>query len=105
MAGRLPLEGFKVLELGHYIAGPFAARLLADMGAEVIKVEPPEGDPHRGWGSQVDGHAVWFSIHGRNKLCVSLDLKSEKGRGKVKSRSFPGQVTLSVGKPTLRMIG
>ena len=85
MSGKLPLEGFKVLELGHYIAGPFAARLLADMGAEVIKVEPPEGDPHRGWGSQVDGHAVWFSIHGRNKLCVSLDLKSEKGRGKVKA--------------------
>jgi len=83
MTGRLPLEGFRVVELGHYIAGPFAARLLADMGAEVIKVEPPEGDPHRGWGSQANGHAVWFSIHGRNKLCVSLDLKSEEGRRKV----------------------
>jgi formyl-CoA transferase len=82
---RLPLDGFKVVELGHYIAGPFAARLLADMGAEVIKVEPPEGDPHRGWGSQVNGHAVWFSIHGRNKLCVSLDLKSKEGRAKVKA--------------------
>lgn len=81
---RLPLEGFRVLELGHYIAGPFAARLLADMGAEVIKVEPPEGDPHRGWGSQVNGNAVWFSIHGRNKTCVSLDLKSAEGREKVK---------------------
>ncbi len=81
---RLPLHGLKVVELGHYIAGPFAARLLADMGAEVIKVEPPEGDPHRGWGSQVDGHAVWFSIHGRNKLCVALDLKSPEGRAKVK---------------------
>lgn len=82
---RLPLQGFKVVELGHYIAGPFAARLLADMGAEVVKVEPPEGDPHRGWGSQVNGHAVWFSIHGRNKLCVSLDLKSAEGREKVKA--------------------
>jgi formyl-CoA transferase len=81
----LPLQGFKVVELGHYIAGPFAARLLADMGAEVIKVEPPEGDPHRGWGSQVNGHAVWFSIHGRNKLCVSLDLKSDQGRARVKA--------------------
>jgi crotonobetainyl-CoA:carnitine CoA-transferase CaiB-like acyl-CoA transferase len=84
-AKRLPLEGFKVVELGHYIAGPFAARLLADMGAEVVKVEPPEGDPHRGWGSQVNGHAVWFSIHGRNKLCVSLDLKSAEGQRKVKA--------------------
>ena len=82
---KLPLEGFRVVELGHYIAGPFAARLLADMGAEVIKVEPPEGDPHRGWGSQVNGHAVWFSIHGRNKLCVTVDLKSEDGREKVKA--------------------
>jgi formyl-CoA transferase len=80
----LPLAGLKIVELGHYIAGPFAARLLADLGAEVIKVEPPEGDPHRGWGSQVDGHAVWFSIHGRNKLCVSLDLKSAEGKEKVK---------------------
>ncbi len=80
----LPLAGLKIVELGHYIAGPFAARLLADLGAEVIKVEPPEGDPHRGWGSQVNGHAVWFSIHGRNKLCVSLDLKSAEGREKVK---------------------
>jgi formyl-CoA transferase len=80
----LPLAGLKIVELGHYIAGPFAGRLLADLGAEVIKVEPPEGDPHRGWGSQVDGHAVWFSIHGRNKLCVSLDLKSAEGKEAVK---------------------
>lgn len=82
MAG-LPLAGLKVLELGHYIAGPFATRLLADMGAEVIKVEPPEGDPIRGWGSRHNGHAVWFSIHGRNKLSVVLDLKSAEGRAKI----------------------
>jgi formyl-CoA transferase len=82
MAG-LPLAGLKVLELGHYIAGPFATRLLADMGAEVIKVEPPEGDPIRGWGSRHNGHAVWFSIHGRNKLSVTLDLKSAEGRARI----------------------
>ena len=79
----LPLAGLKVVELGHYIAGPFATRLLADMGAEVIKVEPPEGDPIRGWGSTHNGHPVWFSIHGRNKLSVTLDLKSPEGRAKV----------------------
>ncbi|WP_240048200.1 CaiB/BaiF CoA transferase family protein [Crenalkalicoccus roseus] len=79
----LPLTGLKILELGHYIAAPFATRLLADLGAEVIKVEPPEGDPFRGWGSQVEGHSVWFSVHGRNKLSVTLDLKSEEGRAKV----------------------
>jgi len=73
-----PLVGLKVLELGHYVAAPFCTRLLADLGAEVIKAEPPGGDPVRGWGAQKDGHAVWFSIHGRNKLCITLDLKRER---------------------------
>jgi crotonobetainyl-CoA:carnitine CoA-transferase CaiB-like acyl-CoA transferase len=73
-----PLVGLKVLELGHYIAGPFCTRILADLGAEVIKVEPPGGDPVRGWGAQKQGHPVWFSIHGRNKLSVELDLKRER---------------------------
>jgi formyl-CoA transferase len=80
----LPLTGLKVVELGHYIAAPFCTRLLADLGAEVIKVEPPEGDPFRGWGAQKDGHSVWFSVHGRNKLSVTLDLKSEEGRRRVR---------------------
>ena len=73
-----PLTGLKVLEFGHYIAGPFCTRVLADLGAEVIKVEPPEGDPVRGWGARKDGHPVWFSIHGRNKLSVVLDLKKQR---------------------------
>ncbi|WP_159999032.1 CaiB/BaiF CoA-transferase family protein [Roseomonas sp. 18066] len=82
---RLPLAGLKVLELGHYIAGPFATRLLADMGAEVVKVEPPEGDPIRHWGSRQDGHPVWFSIHGRNKLSVTLDLKNPRDQARLKA--------------------
>ena len=73
-----PLVGLKVLEIGHYIAGPFCTRILADLGAEVIKIEPPGGDPFRGWGSAVNGNSVWFSIHGRNKLSVTLDLKRER---------------------------
>jgi crotonobetainyl-CoA:carnitine CoA-transferase CaiB-like acyl-CoA transferase len=73
-----PLVGLKVVELGHYIAGPFCTRVLADMGAEVIKVEPPGGDPIRGWGAAKNGHSVWFSIHGRNKLCVELNLKKDR---------------------------
>jgi formyl-CoA transferase len=72
-----PLVGLKVLELGHYIAGPFCTRVLADLGAEVVKVEPPDGDPVRGWGARANGHPVWFSIHGRNKLSVVLDLKRD----------------------------
>ncbi len=73
----LPLVGLKVLEIGHYIAAPFCTRILADLGAEVIKLEPPGGDPFRGWGAAKDGHSVWFSIHGRNKLCIELDLKRD----------------------------
>ena len=73
-----PLVGLKVLELGHYIAGPLCTRILADLGAEVVKVEPPGGDPIRGWGAQKHGHAVWFSVHGRNKLSVELDLKRRR---------------------------
>ena len=81
----LPLQGMKIVELGHYIAAPFCTRLLADLGAEVIKIEPPGGDPFRGWGAQKDGHSVWFSVHGRNKLSVTLDLKSEEGKRRVKA--------------------
>lgn len=73
-----PLVGLKVLEIGHYIAAPFCTRILADLGAEVIKVEPPGGDPFRGWGAAIDGHSVWFSVHGRNKLSVVLDLKRDR---------------------------
>jgi crotonobetainyl-CoA:carnitine CoA-transferase CaiB-like acyl-CoA transferase len=74
----LPLTGLKVLEVGHYIAAPFCTRILADLGAEVIKIEPPGGDPFRGWGAAKDGHSVWFSIHGRNKLSIELDLKKDR---------------------------
>lgn len=78
-----PLKGVRVVELTHTILGPSCGMILADLGAEVIKVEPPEGDPVRGWGSSVNGHAVWFSVHGRNKLSVTLDLKNAEGREKV----------------------
>lgn len=69
------LKDLRVLELGHFVAAPFASRLLADLGADVIKVEPPSGDPVRGWGEQVGGRSLWWSVHGRNKRCVTVDLK------------------------------
>ena len=76
-----PLSGLKVLELAHFIAGPFCARLLADLGAEVIKVEPPGvGDPFRTWGMQVAGGSPWWSSHGRNKKCITLNLRQAKGQ-------------------------
>ncbi|MGE0748122.1 MAG: CaiB/BaiF CoA transferase family protein [Rhodospirillales bacterium] len=76
-----PLRGLKVLELGHFIAGPFCTRLLADLGAEVVKVEPPRaGDPVRSWGNMVDGRSLWWSCHGRNKKCVTLDLRHARAK-------------------------
>ena len=74
------LAGIRVLEIGHFVAAPFCTRLLGDLGAEVIKIEPPGGDPVRQWGEQVDGRSLWWSVHARNKHSIALDLKSEAGR-------------------------
>ena len=77
VTGKGPLDGLRVLELGHFIAAPHCTRLLADLGAEVIKIEPRSGDPVRTWGAQIDGNSVWWSVHGRNKKSVVIDLKSD----------------------------
>ncbi|MGH8701253.1 MAG: CaiB/BaiF CoA transferase family protein [Burkholderiales bacterium] len=72
----LPLQGIKVLELGTLIAGPFCARLLAEFGAEVIKIEPPgSGDPLRKWRKLHQGTSLWWYAQARNKKSVTLDLK------------------------------
>src|SRR6201996_4673609 len=73
----LPLVGLKVLEIGHYIAAPFCTRILADLGAGVIKLEPPGGDPFRGWGASITAHSGWCVVHGLNKLSFVLDLKRD----------------------------
>jgi crotonobetainyl-CoA:carnitine CoA-transferase CaiB-like acyl-CoA transferase len=70
------LSGLRVLEIGHFVAAPFCTRLLGDLGADVIKIEPLAGDPVRQWGEQVNGHSLWWSQHGRNKRSVAIDLKS-----------------------------
>lgn len=72
------LAGLTVLEIASYVSGPFAAMLLSDLGANVIKIEPPEGDPFRGWGKS-DYSATFGSLN-RNKESVVLDLKTENGR-------------------------
>jgi crotonobetainyl-CoA:carnitine CoA-transferase CaiB-like acyl-CoA transferase len=74
------LTGLRILEIGHFIAAPFCTRLLADLGADVVKVEPPTGDPVRQWGEAINGHSLWWSMHGRNKRSMTLNLKSPKGR-------------------------
>ncbi|WKG05331.1 CaiB/BaiF CoA-transferase family protein [Mycolicibacterium sp. HK-90] len=76
------LDGIRVIELGTLISGPFAGRLLGDMGAEVIKVELPDTpDPLRTWGqAELDGHHFFWTVHARNKKAVTLDLRKETGR-------------------------
>lgn len=77
------LAGLRVLEIGHFVAAPFCTRLLGDMGAEVIKIEPLGGDPVRRWGAAVDGRSLWWSVHGRNKRSVAIDLKNAAGKALV----------------------
>jgi crotonobetainyl-CoA:carnitine CoA-transferase CaiB-like acyl-CoA transferase len=80
MAG-LPLEGIRVLDLGTRIAAPFAATLLADFGAEVIKVElPGSGDFMRNIGPFADGYSLWWAVEGRNKKSITLDLRKPRGQ-------------------------
>jgi formyl-CoA transferase len=76
------LDGVRVVEVGTLISGPFAARLLGDMGADVIKIEPPGSpDPLRTWGqAEVSGHHFFWTVHARNKRCITLDLRTDRGR-------------------------
>lgn len=76
MQSSLALCNLRVIELGQLIAGPFAAKTLADFGADVIKIEPPNsGDPLRKWRLLKDGTSVWWQIQSRNKRSIALDLK------------------------------
>ncbi|GAB7538189.1 CaiB/BaiF CoA transferase family protein [Burkholderia sp. 22PA0099] len=80
-----PLEGIRVLELGQLIAGPFAGRLLAEFGAEVIKIEPPSaGDPLRKWRMLHQGTSVWWAVQSRNKQSITLDLRAPEGQDVVR---------------------
>ena len=75
------LRGLKVIELGQLIAGPFAAKLLGEFGAEIIKIEPPEiGDPLRKWRKLENGTSLWWHVQSRNKKSVTLDLKAAEGQ-------------------------
>src|ERR1700760_1286555 len=81
MAG--PMEGIKVVELGVWVAGPAAGGILADWGADVIKIEPPDGDPARMFGRMLgieDGTSPPFEMDNRSKRSIVLDLGSDDGR-------------------------
>jgi formyl-CoA transferase len=98
MAG--PLDGIRVLELGQLIAGPFASRLLAEFGADVIKIEPPRtGDPLRKWRMLHDGTSVWWASQSRNKRSVTLDLRDPEGQAIARRLAAEADVVIENFRP------
>ena len=76
-----PLAGVRVADFSHVIAGPYCTMVLADMGAEMIKVDPPEGDATRGYKPpEIGGESAVFLCYNRNKRSVMLDLAKQEGR-------------------------
>ena len=95
-----PLSGLKVIELGQLIAGPFAAKTLSDFGADVVKIEPPEGgDPLRQWRLIKDGTSVWWQVQSRNKRSVGLDLKAPEAQDVVRRLATEADVLIENFRP------
>ena len=94
------LNGLKVLEMGQLIAGPFAAKTLADFGADVIKIEPHgTGDPLRKWRLLRDGTSVWWEVQSRNKRSVTLDLRSPEGQETARALAAEADVLIENFRP------
>ncbi len=99
MAGQI-LAGIRVLELGQLIAGPFAAKTLADFGAQVIKIEPPgQGDPLRKWRLLHEGTSVWWEAQSRNKQSVCVDLRQQEGQDIVRLLAREADVLIENFRP------
>jgi crotonobetainyl-CoA:carnitine CoA-transferase CaiB-like acyl-CoA transferase len=96
---RRPLDGIRVIEIGQLLAGPFAGCMLAYFGAEVIKIEPPEGDPIRGWRVLENGTSHWWRSIGRNKKSITLDLKKPEGQAIAKQLIDSADVVIENFRP------
>jgi formyl-CoA transferase len=95
-----PLSGIKVIELGQLIAGPFCTRILAEFGAEVIKVESPDGgDPLRQWRKLHGGTSLWWFVQSRNKKSVTVNLKSPEGQGIVRRLAAEADIMVENFRP------
>ena len=95
-----PLQGIKVLELGTLIAGPFCARMLAEFGADVIKIESPDGgDPIRTWRVLKDGTSLWWSVQARNKKSLTLNLKAPEGRAIARQLALEADIIIENYRP------
>ena len=100
-AGKGPLAGIRVLEVGQLIAGPFTGCFLGYFGAEVIKVEAPgDGDPIRKWRMLGDdGTSLWWRSLGRNKKCITVNLRSDEGRDIVRQLAAKSDVLIENFRP------
>lgn len=107
MSAAKPLTGIKVVELGTLIAGPFAARICAEFGADVIKVESPDGgDPLRKWRKLYEGTSLWWFVQARNKRSLTVNLKSPEGIEIVKALLADADILIENFRPgTLEKLG
>jgi crotonobetainyl-CoA:carnitine CoA-transferase CaiB-like acyl-CoA transferase len=96
------LSGLRVLDLSHTLAGPFATMLLADLGAEVVKVEPPGGDETRSWAPHVAGESAYFMSANRGKKSIAVDLKDPRGREIVYRLARRSDVVIENYRPGVR---
>ena len=95
-----PLAGLKVLELGQLIAGPFCARIMAEFGAEVIKVEPPlTGDALRKWRILHEGNSLWWYAQARNKKSVAIDMRKTEGQALVRKLASTADIVVENFRP------
>ncbi len=95
-----PLKGIRVIEIGTLIAAPFAARMLAEFGAEVIKIEAPDsGDPIRKWRKLHEGTSLWWYLQSRNKKSIAINLKSPEGIDIIKQLAADADILIENFKP------
>jgi len=100
MTGSLPLRGVKVVELGTLIAGPFCTRMLAEFGADVVKIESPRGgDPLRKWRKLHEGTSLWWYAQARNKKSVTLDLKQPEAQEIVRRLAAEADIVVENFRP------
>ncbi|MEY3573191.1 MAG: hypothetical protein RJA77_1106 [Pseudomonadota bacterium] len=90
----LALSELKVLEMGQLIAGPFCAKTLGDFGAQVTKIEPPEGDPLRRWRVMRGDTSLWWHVQSRNKRSIAIDLRQPQGQALAKSLALKADVLI-----------
>src|SRR3954470_17919398 len=95
-----PLRGIRVLDLTQFLSGPFAPQIFPDLGAEIIKLEPPQGDPIRVVPPHFVGEdSVYYLCINRNKRCVAVDMKMEAGRELVKRLALSSDIVMENFRP------